>query len=415
VTPAPSRSAVKNVPPILSGPLYVAIRGAIALAGAGDLGGAVRLAESAGRGFALARFNRTRLERGVENLAVAFPDWPLERRRAYAVRAYQHLFTLGVEMAFTPRLLTDDTWSEHIRIGNLGQAVRRLLGDRPCVLVTGHCGNWELLGFTLSMLGFPVHALYRPLDLAALDRWARQTRALRGLIMVDKFGAMRALPQIMARGHPVGFVADQNGGDRGLFVPFFNRLASSYKSVAIAAQAHRAPILCGQARRLVWDRDGAAEAAGPAEAGVPREMGFSRWSGEPFRYRIDVIDVIPPEDWEGQPDPLFYITARYRRAIEAMVRLSPEQNLWMHRFWKSRPRHERLGRPFPAALREKIRQLPWISAEDLERIEEWSRRDALALAAERADEPVRPEVPDAGAENGDGPPGLAGGVADTLG
>jgi hypothetical protein len=75
---------------------------------------------------------------------------------------------------------------------------------------------------------------------------------------------------------------------------------------------------------------------------------------------------------------LFYISARYRRGIERMVALAPEQFLWMHRYWKSRPRHEREGRPFPAALRHKLEQLPWMTQGELDQILEHSRRDTVA-------------------------------------
>ena len=93
-----------------------------------------------------------------------------------------------------------------------------------------------------------------------------------------------------------------------------------------------------------------------------------------------MVDVIKPEDWAGQPDPLFYVTARYRRAIEMAVRRAPEQYLWMHRYWKSRPRHERLGRPIPPALLDKVRQLPWITEADIAQITEWSERDTRQFA-----------------------------------
>ena len=78
--------------------------------------------------------------------------------------------------------------------------------------------------------------------------------------------------------------------------------------------------------------------------------------------------IITPEDWEGQPDPLFYVTARYNRAIETMIRAAPEQYLWLHRRWKSRPRHEREGRPMPDRLRAKLRALPWMTPSELDRI-----------------------------------------------
>ena len=79
-------------------------------------------------------------------------------------------------------------------------------------------------------------------------------------------------------------------------------------------------------------------------------------------------DVIWPDDWADQPDPLFYITARFNRAIEHMVRNAPEQYLWLHRRWKSRPKHEREGQPMPRRLIEKLEQLPWMTQEELNRI-----------------------------------------------
>src|SRR6185295_19043495 len=154
---------------------------------------------------------------------------------------------------------------------------------------------------------------------------------------------------------PVGFVADQNGGDRGVFVPFFNRLASSYKSIGLLAMRFNATIGCAYARRVPDDKPGT------------------------LGYRIECTDVFGPKDWNSHPDPLFYLTARYRRAIETMVRKAPEQYLWMHRIWRSRPRHERSQKPFPAALEEKIRLLPWITDEDVERIKDHSARDARTL------------------------------------
>ena len=48
---------------------------------------------------------------------------------------------------------------------------KELLGDQPSIMLTGHCGNWELLGYTMALLGFPMHALYRPLDLRPMDQW----------------------------------------------------------------------------------------------------------------------------------------------------------------------------------------------------------------------------------------------------
>jgi hypothetical protein len=77
---------------------------------------------------------------------------------------------------------------------------------------------------------------------------------------------------------------------------------------------------------------------------------------------------------------VFYIAARYRRALEDAIREAPEQTLWMHRFWKSRPRHEREGKPFPKALVQKLSELPWMTDGELGRIIARSERDAAEWA-----------------------------------
>jgi KDO2-lipid IV(A) lauroyltransferase len=218
------------------------------------------------------------------------------------------------------------------------------------------------------LLGFRVHALYRPLDMRAADRWIREVRGARGLHLLDKFGAMRLAPGIMARGEMLAFIADQNAGARGVFVPFFDRLASTYKSIALVAMQHNAPIVCGQTLRI-----------GAHGLDVPAAL-----RDQTFRYRIDVQDVILPEEWADQPDPMFYISARYRYAIEKMVLANPKQYLWMHRYWKARPPHEMAGKPFPKRLREKIESLPWMTPERVERLVAKSAQDAADYAAQRA-------------------------------
>jgi KDO2-lipid IV(A) lauroyltransferase len=363
----------RRIPPWLHRPAYYAIRALLATIQTGDIGANLRAARMLARVYS--KFEPVRVRRTMDTLGVAFPEMPEETRREYALYAYEHLFMLGVEMAHTPRLVTADTWPQHIQLAGLTPAAKLMARGRPCVMITGHCGNWELLGYTMALLGFPMHALYRPLDLRPMDRWVRQTRERRGLSLLDKYGAAEAMPRLMERGQLVSFIADQNAGDRGLFVPFFGRLASTYKSIGLMAMQFDAPIICGQARRLVRGRD-----EKPSELEIVG--GFAEFDPtEPLQYRVEASDIILPEEWKGRPDPLFYISARYRRAIESMVRNAPEQNLWLHKYWKSRPRFERMGKPFPAALRAKLRTLPWMTDGELSRIEEWSARDSAEIAA----------------------------------
>lgn len=353
----------KPLPAPVEWPIAAAIRAAISLPLIVGLDPARHAAEALGRAYP--RLQAKRFARAVRNLEDAFPAWTPERRHATAVASYQHVFKLAVEILYSPRLVTEEGYSRHLFFSDIGAGLASVLSGRPCIMITGHAGNWELIGYAISMLGFPVHAVYRPLDLRPLDRWLLETRQRRGLTLVSKFGAVRALPEVLKAGHPVGLVADQSGGDRGLFVPFFGRLTSTYKSIGLLAMQTGADLVCGMARRLAPGE--------PSPDGSPRTAGS-------LGYSIEMIDVFGPQDWSSQPDPLFYITARYRRAIEAMVRRAPDQYFWMHRVWRSRPAHERLGKPFPPQLRDKLAALPWMTQADVDAVVARSQADAQDLA-----------------------------------
>ncbi len=353
----------RPLPAWTHGPITLGVRTMSAAANLAGVERSMRAMHDVGGWFGELKKNEKRLQRAVDNIAWCFPELEPEECRAYAVSAYRHLFTLGAEVLCTPGLIDPITVHERVDFRGFERALELLRSGRPTLLVTGHCGNWELLGTIVAQIGFPVHALYRPLDLKPLNDWVVRTRRRQGVELVDKFGATDLLPPLMEQGMPVGFIADQNAGDKGMFVPFFDRLASAYKTIGVLAMRYEAPVLCGHAFRLP-----------PIDGREDRPR---------FRYRMEMTDVIEPHHWADQPDPLFYITARYRLAIEKMVRATPEQYLWMHRYWKSRPRHERQGKPFPDRLRAKIAELPWMTPERVERIVERSAYDGEAWRAQQ--------------------------------
>jgi len=296
------------------------------------------------------RRDKRRRDRAAGNIRRSFPRLSEDEVQEMTRLSMRHLLQLFVvEVPYTPRLIGPTTWAKHVEFGNVGRAIEILIGDRPSIFITGHCGNFELLGFTLATAGFPLTALARPLDFPRIDEWLLGIRESRGMTILTKFGATDRVPALLESGGRVAFIADQNAGDKGLFVPFFGRLASAYKSIGLLAMRFNAPIICGTARRVELNR---------------------------FRYIIDVQHIIEPSEWESQADPLFYITARYSKAIEDMVRIAPDQYFWVHRRWKSRPRHERLGRAFPNSLREKMTALPWMSEEDIARVVSTSERES---------------------------------------
>ncbi len=282
-----------------------------------------------------------RVARAVDNIRASFPQWSDERVQQVARASIRHMFQVFMVDSFImPRSLTPTSWPQAIEVGEIGPGLELLLSDQAAIFLTGHFGNWELLGFTLATIGFPLHAIARPLDNPLLNRWLLGVREARGMRVITKWGATPQMLKLLEGGGRVAFIADQNAGDDGLFVPFFGRMASCYKSIGLLALRYRVPVVAGAAIRV----------------------------GQAFRYRVEATDVIRPAEWLDHPDPLFYITARYARAIETMVRKAPEQYLWIHRRWKSRPRYEREGRPLPDTLRAKLESLPWMTPAEIETI-----------------------------------------------
>ena len=285
-------------------------------------------------GRVYARCSARRRERARTGVARAFPSMPVELQRQIVDTSIGHMFGLFMVDAFAmPRVVGHENWHERVQLGNVGRAMKHLTSDRPAIFVTGHVGNWEILGYVLALVGFEMTALARPLDNRFLNEWLLGVRQKTGLKVITKWGATDEIQKVIEAGGKVGFIADQNAGADGLFVPFFSRLASTYKSIPLLALRYELPVVCGYARRV----DGA------------------------FRYELRLTDVIEPTDWADAEDPMLYIGARFNRAIEWMIRESPDQYLWVHRRWNSRPKHERQGQPMPARLAHKLEALPWMT------------------------------------------------------
>lgn len=313
-----------------------------------------------------AALNPRRLARATANIRRSLPERTDAECVELARASVRYMFRTYMVDAFQlPRLLTRETWPAFVDIAPGRAAVELMMEERPAVFLAPHAGNWELLGFFPTLMGFRMHALARPLDNPFLWRWALGLRESRGMRIISKFGATEELQRVVERGGRVAFIADQNAGQDGLFVPFFGQMASAYKSIGLLAMRYELPIAVGVALRV----------------------------GDGFFYRTHTTDVIRPEEWRDQEDPLFYITARYNRAMETAVMLAPDQYLWIHRRWNSRPRWEREGKPLPDRVRAKLRALPWMTDALLARLEDDTLRRAAESAASTPRPPTEPLPP----------------------
>lgn len=327
---------------------YLAARVAEMTLTAGGIEGRLTFARFAGR--RLFQLTAKHRQRTLDHLAFAFPEKTEQQRRDLAIRVFEHFVMLATEVCYTPKLLHPGNWTQHMRLGEVRDAVRNLCKGEPSIVLTGHCGNWEVLGTMMSLLGFPMHAIARPIDNPLVNDWLIGIREKRGMEIITKWNATDRMTKVLEAGEVLGFIADQNAGDRGMFVPFFGRLASTYKSIGLLAVSTETPVVCGVAHRL----------------------------GNHYQYEVHVHDVIEPAHWADHPDPVYYVTARYMHAIENMVRRHPEQYLWMHRRWKSRPTFVRKDKPMPKNLRQNLERLPWVDDETIDAMAD-PKRDGMRL------------------------------------
>lgn len=259
------------------------------------------------------RLDKKHRDRAIHNLRRGFPDLSPDDTEHLARRSMQNLFMFFVEVLFTTRLIRIDTWTKYVELKNFRPVLDMLLRKQHgLIMLTGHYGNFEISNYVLGTLGFDTTAIGRPLDNPYVNDWLMAVRERQGGKIIAKKGATDEITTILEQKGAVGFVADQNAGSKGVFVDFFGRKASTYKSIGLLAMEYNIPIVVGSARRI----------------------------GDRFKFVVSAQEIIYPTDWQSQDDPLRYITQRYTKAIEDFVRQDPGQYWWVHRRWKSRPKGE---------------------------------------------------------------------------
>jgi len=177
---------------------------------------------------------------------------------------------------------------------------------RGVLLLTGHFGNWELLAAAHGLSGLPLSIVARPLDHPLLDNLAARFRRRSGAELIVKRQAVRDVLTALRRQRMVGILLDQNATRaEGVFVPFFGSLASTSKGLALLALRTGAPVV---------------------PVFLRREPGG--------RHCMEVSAAVPPPE-DGL---VTTYTATFNRVLEATIRRAPEQWLWMHDRWRTRPR-----------------------------------------------------------------------------
>jgi Kdo2-lipid IVA lauroyltransferase/acyltransferase len=254
-----------------------------------------------------------KLQRTAElNLKLAFPQWT-DTQRAETIRGMvRSLGWMAAEFASMPRYTRKNIEEVIVLDGheNFEEGQRR---GKGVLFLTAHMGAWELSSFAHALYGYPLHYMARPLDNRRLDALVNRYRGLSGNAPIFKNESARAMLKILKDAGTIGILADQNTmREEGAFVDFFGVPACTTTGIARVALHTGAAV-------------------------VP---GYAVWDGTLGKYRLRFeppLELVRSGDAERD---IIQNTQRFAKVIEEIIRKFPEQWVWVHARWKTRPADE---------------------------------------------------------------------------
>ncbi len=269
------------------------------------------LARALGIAFGLAIYTvHARLRKvGLRNLALAFPEMSVNERRRLLRGEFISLGRQLAEVCLFPRY-TRENVSQVVVYEGFENFERAYARGKGVLFLTGHIGAWELSAFAHSLQGHPLSIVMRSLDNPYVDGLLQRYRTMHGNRTVDKDDFVRGLLSAMRAGETAGILMDTNmTPPQGVFVDFFGVPACTASGLARIALRTDAEV-------------------------VP---GFTVWDSKLRKY---ILHFLPPVELvrsSNNEADIVANTAKFTSVIEGIVRRYPEQWLWVHRRWKTRP------------------------------------------------------------------------------
>jgi KDO2-lipid IV(A) lauroyltransferase len=246
---------------------------------------------------------------GELNLELAMPQLPGEERKQTLRGVFRHLGWQLVEFCRMPRYTAENT-RDWIRTEGLEHYLRALARGKGVLVLTGHLGAWELSSFYHSLMGYPMGMVIRPLDNRRLDDFVNGIRCMHGNHVLSKNDFARGLLTAMRAGETVGILMDTNmTPPQGVFVRFFGVTACTASGLARVALKTGAAVLPGF---LLWE---------PGEGRYVLHFG---------------PELVFARTGDADSD-ILAATQQCNDALESWIRRYPDQWLWIHRRWKTRP------------------------------------------------------------------------------
>jgi KDO2-lipid IV(A) lauroyltransferase len=261
-----------------------------------------------------------------ENLRLAFPEWDAVHLRRTARGCYSVWGMTLVDYLRIPRLRSAEDWAEMMGpIAGLEHVARARRAGKGVILLSGHFGNFELMGAAVAAAGHPVQFLVQAQANARLERLLDARRAALGVGVIDRGSQLRGAMRALRANGCVALAGDQDARGRGVFVDFFGRPSSTPVGPAALSLRTGAPIVMGFAVR-----------------------------GADGRHRGTILPALQFTPTGAFDADVAALTQRHAAVLEEWVRRHPEHWYWLHRRWKSRPPGSPPGREADRARRSAL-------------------------------------------------------------
>lgn len=250
----------------------------------------------------------------IHNLRCAFPEKGTDEIIATAKGVYR---TIGIVAAdfFDIPSLTKENIGDLVEVQGLDNLKKALEKNKGVLMFGAHFGNWELGAAAMPLILKPLAVIYRSLDNSILDNLVLQVRSSTGNTPVSKERAMLQMLRTLRRNEILGILIDQNMASyEGVFVDFFERPACTTNGLALLAIRTQAPVVPGYIVRL-----------------------------ENGKYRLVFKEEMRIIRTGDEDEDIVINTQNFTRVIEGTVREYPDQWLWIHQRWKTKPWQE--GKP----------------------------------------------------------------------
>ncbi len=240
------------------------------------------------------------------NLRFAFPELNAAGRRAIIDGTFRSVGRLLLAISRAPRISSANV-TDWIAYDGLENYLKAKESGKGVLVATAHLGNWELSAFTHAWMTESMHVMVRPLDNPLIDALVETRRTLSGNHLIYKKDAARNVLKALRANAAVGILIDQNAvPTEGVFVNFFGKLACANSAFVKFAYHSGAAV-------------------------VP---GFAFWDESQRRY---VLRFYPEISMSGEVNE---DTQRIHTFLEQVIRQYPDQWMWIHRRWKTRPEGE---------------------------------------------------------------------------